>query len=54
MAQNSQIEKQKRAQLRRRGWSEARIAQYMKDWRFRIPWSTNPRSKQEQKNDKQL
>ena len=33
---------QKIAQLRRRGWSEVRIEQYMKDWRFHIPPTRSP------------
>jgi hypothetical protein len=26
----------KRAQLRRRGWSDARIEQYLRDWKWKI------------------
>ena len=33
---------EKRRQLERRGWSEARINQYMKDWRFHIPPTKSP------------
>ena len=35
-------DKQKRAQLKRRGWSPARIDQYMKDWKFHIPPTKSP------------
>ena len=37
---------EKRKQLEQRGYSAARIHQYLKDWKFRIPWSTNPKSEQ--------
>jgi len=37
-------ETEKRKQLERRGWSEARIRQYLKDWNFQIPWNSNPKS----------
>jgi transposase len=32
----------KLAQLRARGWSEKRIHQYMRDWRFHIPPTRSP------------
>ena len=32
----------KRRQLVKRGWSEARINQYMKDWHFHIPPTKSP------------
>jgi hypothetical protein len=35
-------EKKKREQLRRRGWSDRRIEQFMKDWRFHIPPTKSP------------
>lgn len=35
---------EKRKQLERRGWSDKRIEQYLKDWRFKVPWSSNPKS----------
>lgn len=41
----------KRLELVNRGWSEARINQYMKDWRFHIPPTRSPhRIKMEQEN----
>ena len=33
---------EKRRQLERRGWSKARIDQYMKDWKFHIPPTRSP------------
>ena len=36
------LESEKRKQLERRGWSEARIVQYLKDWRFHIPPTKSP------------
>lgn len=35
-------DKQKREQLKRRGWSPRRIEQYMKDWKFHIPPTRSP------------
>ncbi len=35
---------QKRAQLKRRGWSDARINQYLKDWKWTIPKTFGPKS----------
>jgi len=40
------IEDWKRRQLRNRGWSERRIEQYMKDWRFHIPPTKSPHTRQ--------
>lgn len=37
---------QKIKQLRGRGWSERRIEQYMKDWRFHIPPTRSPHGRQ--------
>lgn len=33
---------EKRKQLVARGWSEKRINQYLKDWRFHIPPTKSP------------
>lgn len=38
---------QKRAQLKARGWSEKRIDQYMKDWKFHIPPTRSPHGRQD-------
>lgn len=35
---------QKRKELEARGWSPKRIEQYLRDWRFYIPRSFNPKS----------
>ncbi len=34
--------KAKRKQLEARGWSDKRINQYLKDWRFHIPPTRSP------------
>lgn len=43
-------EAQKRAQLERRGWSERRIRQYMRDWRFHIPPTKSPHGRNREKD----
>lgn len=35
--------REKRKQLEARGWSELRIAQYMKDWRYIIKPTRHPK-----------
>lgn len=43
---------EKIAQLRARGWSEKRISQYMKDWKFHIPPTRSPHGRQDRPDTK--
>ena len=43
--------KQKERELRARGFSEARIEQYMRDWKFHIPPTKSPHGRNQERSN---